>query len=176
MRSEFQGKIAEIRAVEDAIRQTKKYTEGLSSIGKEHPTQGREFPSKAFSKCYEIYPDVVVSIDMPVSVAIDWLWADTTCINARFWYDYRNDKASFKVVGGDESLRRLLQCIPGMLNLLLALATGTDEEKSLVMLSKTMSWIPEPADMDDEVEEEEEPEKPRTKLIDRLMPYRKKAG
>lgn len=169
MRSEFNSNIDTIRAVEDCIRVTHKYTEGLGTIRKPHDFQGEQFPSKSFTRNYEVYPDMVVGMDMPVSDAIDWLWADTTCISVRFWYNYLNGRASFKVLGGEESLRRLVQSIPVLLRLLQAIATG-DEAKRLDELSKTTAEIVEPADMDDEEEKQE----PRTGLLDRLIPSRKR--
>ena len=43
--SEFNGNILDVRAVEDSIRATRKYTEGVKTIFKKHPVQGMDFPS-----------------------------------------------------------------------------------------------------------------------------------
>jgi hypothetical protein len=93
MRSEFQGKITEIRDIEDAIRATHKYAEGLSSVGTSHPNQSK-FPSRVFTKHYEVYPDIVVDWDMPVSQMANWLWGDADPVNVTFRYDYRDNKAT----------------------------------------------------------------------------------
>lgn len=111
--SEYAGNITCIRAVEDCIRATHKYTEGIGTIRKHHPIQGEDFPSRSFCKFYEVYPGIDLSWDMPADEAIDWLWGDKRCINVMFKYDYRTNKASFTVKTGNGTVRELVKTIPG---------------------------------------------------------------
>ena len=83
------------------------------TIEVEGPIQGEEFPSRVFCKDYEVYPDVVVSWDMPAGQALDWLWKDVTCINVTLKYDYRANKAEMTVKGGLETVREMEGKIPG---------------------------------------------------------------
>lgn len=172
MRSEFKNNIAGVRSIEDAIRATRRYTEGLNTIIQHHPVQGTSVSSRAFAKCYEIYPDMVIGMDidisdLPVSDVIDWLWADTTCVNVRFWYDYRVNQATFKVIGGDESLQRLLKVIPGLLKLLLDMTPDRKEQEELVALSKTVV-------MPETEPEEINTDEPKNGFLGRLLPSKKK--
>jgi len=111
-RSEFKGTIIAVRAVEDCIRATKKYTEGIGTVRKRHPIQGEDFPSKMFCKYYEVYPDMELSWDMPAGVALDWLWGETPCIDVLFNYDYRANKASVIVQDGSRAVQELTKAIP----------------------------------------------------------------
>ena len=110
--SEFEGTIINVRAVEDCIRATKKYTEGIGTMRKKHPIQGEDFPSKVFIKYYEVYPDVELSWDMPVGVALDWLWGETPCLDVLFSYDYRTNTASVVVRNGATAVQELETAIP----------------------------------------------------------------
>ena len=112
-RCEFTGTILAVRAVEDCIRATKKYTEGLGTVRKKHPVQGEDFPSKMFCKYYEVYPDVEIGWDMPASVTLDWLWGETPCIDVLFNYDYRSNKASMVMRDGYSAVKVLADAIPG---------------------------------------------------------------
>lgn len=116
MRSVYNGNIGDIRAVEDAIRATKQYTEGVITMFKRHPTpvQGGEFPSKAFTKHYEVYPGVDIDWNMPVNTAIDWLWCDTPCVGVVFYYDYRRNRASCTIKDGPGIVKALTDNIPGL--------------------------------------------------------------
>lgn len=109
------GNIASIRAIEDSIRATKKYTEGLLTLDRKHPKmiQGEDFPSRVFWKIYEVYPDVELSWDMPVGVAVDLLWGDTSIIIVKFHYDYRENRASMVVKDGQSAINDLKKTIPG---------------------------------------------------------------
>lgn len=109
--NEFFGNIVSVRAVEDSIRATKKYTEGIHTIHLKHPTQG-SFPSKAFWKYYEVYPDMEVGLDMPVGKGFELITGFTLCIDVLFRYDYRDNKASVRIKGGDVSLHKLSKTIP----------------------------------------------------------------
>jgi hypothetical protein len=112
MRNEYTGNISTVRAVEDVIRATRKYTESLGTMRQTHPVQGGEFPSRMFCKYYEVYPKTVVSWDMPMGVAIDWLWGDVPCVNVTFRYDYRVNKAEVILPGATE-IGELAEGIPG---------------------------------------------------------------
>ena len=110
---EFVGNIVTIREVEDCIRVTKKYTEGIRTIRKTHPVQGEDVPSKVFYKYYEVYPEMEVGWDMDAKDFFDWLWGDTPHIDLMFHYDYRDNKASLIIVDGNEALKKLNKGIPG---------------------------------------------------------------
>lgn len=110
---EFHGNIIAIRSVEDCIRATRKYTEGIQTIRKTHPVQGGDFPSQVFYKYYEVYPDMEVGLDMAVNDFFDWLWGETNCIGVMFHYDYRINKASVLVRDGDSVVKKLIESIPG---------------------------------------------------------------
>jgi len=112
-KSEFKGNILSVRAVEDSIRATKKYTEGVRTMFKKHPVQGTDFPSPVFCKHYEVYPDMEVSWDMPALKAIDWLSCETECIDVMFHYNYRLNKAFIEVRDGAEAVKKLANAIPG---------------------------------------------------------------
>jgi len=112
-KSEFSGNILSIRAVEDSIRATKKYTEGVRTMFKKHPMQGTDFPSPVFCKLYEVYPDMEVSWDMPIGNCVEWLSENTLCIDVIFHYDYRGNMAFVEVIGGAEEVRKLAEAIPG---------------------------------------------------------------
>jgi len=111
-KSEYTGNIVMVREVEDCIRATKKYTEGIGTMLKKHPIQGEDFPSKTFCKYYEVYPDVEVGWDMPVGVALDLLWQDTPCIDVMFKYDYRQNRASIIIRNGVVAIKELSRGIP----------------------------------------------------------------
>ena len=110
---EFRGNIIAIRSLEDCIRATKKYTEGIQTIRKMHPVQGEELPSRVFYKHYEVYPDMEVGLDMDIRDFADWVWGSTPCIDVMFHYDYRTNKASALVRDGDGVVKKLMDSIPG---------------------------------------------------------------
>ena len=118
---EFRGNILAIRSLEDCIRATKKYTEGIQTIRKTHPVQGEELPSRVFYKYYEVYPEMEVSLDMDIRDFADWVWGDTPCIEVMFHYDYRASKASVLVRGSDGAVNKLIESIPGFLDALKAI-------------------------------------------------------
>lgn len=113
MKIEYIGNIPDIRAVEDCIRATKKYTEGLFSKKHPQPIQGEDFPSRVLHKHYEVYPNVEeISWNMPVNRAIDWLYSDTPCIRVSFRYDYRANCA-IVTIDDSKALAELNKSIPG---------------------------------------------------------------
>ena len=123
---EYTGSIVEIRSIEDSIRATKKYTEGIGTMRKKHPIQGEEFPSKVFCKYYEVYPTTELSWDMPVGVALDWLWHDVPCVDVMFKYDYRVNKASVAVTAGLGAIRELRNAIPNFREALARVAASSN--------------------------------------------------
>jgi len=112
-KSEFCGGIISVRAVEDSIRATKKYTEGVQTIFKKHPVQGTDFPSPVFCKHYEVYPDMEVSWDMPTGKFVEWVTGETPCIDVVFHYDYPQNKAFVEVRDGVKGVKKLADAIPG---------------------------------------------------------------
>lgn len=128
--AKFEGNIVSIRAVEDAIRATRKYTEGVWTKWKQHPTpiQGGEFPSKFLRKYYEFYPDVDIDKKRPLVEAIqvtsDWLWGDIRRINIVFQYDYRTDKAALIIEDGTGAVKELANAIPNFSEALARVIAG----------------------------------------------------
>ena len=114
--SEFAGNIIIIWAVEDCIRASKKYTEGVKTLRKKHPVQGDDFLSKKFCKHYEVYPDINIEEIKPLWDAVkdtsDWLWGETPCIDVMFEYDYRHNKGSVVIKDGVEAVKELAKAIP----------------------------------------------------------------
>lgn len=108
---EYVGKIPFIRAVEDSIRATKKYTEGVRTMRAKHPIQGEEFPSRVFCKYYEVYPDVDVS-HMSLGTIVEWLSGYKEHIDVMFKYDYRVNKASILIEDGASAVMALAKGIP----------------------------------------------------------------
>lgn len=93
------GSIAQIRDIEDTIRATKRYTEGLTMRRKDHPKQGDDMPSSAFARTLEVYLDsdfTQFDWDMDIRELInkrlEWLKSRATVL--RLWYDYPNNRAS----------------------------------------------------------------------------------
>ena len=112
--SQITGSIDYIRGIEDSIRETKQYTEGLLSDRHTHPAQGED-GSKAFTKKYELY------IDAPLHSMniLKWMdenesnvfqWFDGRAVIFKFWYDYREMKANCRV--NDEGLKLACEKFP----------------------------------------------------------------
>lgn len=119
---EYYGNILTVRAVEDCIRVTKKYTEGIWTRREVHPIQGEDFPNRLLLKYYEVHPDMEISWDMPMdwdmpaSKLFDWLWREikreTPYLEVLFRYDYRVNQASVLIKDGDGAVRQLVKSIP----------------------------------------------------------------
>ena len=128
---EYVGKIPFIRAVEDCIRATKKYTKGAFRGNIHHPIQGEEFPSKVLFEYYEVYPKVDLRggtlWDIPVGVALDLLWRDSPCVDVVFKYDYRGNKASILIRDGAEAVKLLAKSIPNFSKALADVIAGETE-------------------------------------------------
>ena len=112
MKQEYNGHILEVRAVEDTIRATRKYTKGAFNRTVKHPIQGEEFPSRMLSEHYEVYPEMEISWDMPASDAWAWVWGDTPHIDVRFDYNYQSNKGRVVVFGNDGVVNMLREGIP----------------------------------------------------------------
>jgi len=128
MRSEFTGCILDVRAVEDCIRATRKYTKGAFSRPVKHPIQGEDFPSKALTEYYEVYPDTEISWDMPASDAWAWVWGDTPHIDLRFLYNYQSNRGKVIIYGNDGVVGMLKEGIPNFAEALIKLE-ATDNGK-----------------------------------------------
>lgn len=113
MRNEFVGSVLAVRAVEDTIRATKKYTEGVRTIFAKHPVQGEDFPSRVLTKVYEVYPDIESVWDMNIIDAAFWLAGETPHVDVSFRYNYQRDKAIVIVYGGNGVVELLEEGIPG---------------------------------------------------------------
>lgn len=112
---EYAGNIASVRAIEDCVRESKKYTEYIQTVRAKHPIQGESIPCRMVNKYYEVYPLIKhpISWDMPAGQAIDLAWGDTDIVDICFVYDYRSNKAWFRVQGGDRSIKLLSKGIQG---------------------------------------------------------------
>lgn len=109
----YAGSIPAVQAVEDSIRATKKYTEGIRTMREHRPIQGEKFSSRKFCKHYEVYPTLEVGWDMSIIDAIFWLGKGISCVNVLFEYDYRDNKARVSVEDGQGAERELISAIPG---------------------------------------------------------------
>lgn len=116
-KNEFIGTVLAVREVEDTIRATKKYTEGIRTVFANHPIQGEEFPSRVLTKVYEVYPDLDIDKKRPTWDATmtfsDWLWGDTPHIDVSFKYNYQRNRAIVKVYGSNGVMKLLGEGIPG---------------------------------------------------------------
>jgi len=131
MRQEFVGDILSVRALEDCIRATKKYTKGVFSRLAKHPVQGEDFPSKVLTEYYEVYPDTELHWDMPASDAWAWVWGDVPHIDVRFHYNYLRNRAMMVVYGDNGVLEMLKEGIPGFTDALARTATdGTNSSQN----------------------------------------------
>ncbi len=112
MKTEFVGDITAVRAIEDCIRVTRKYTKGAFRKPATHPIQGGEFPSRVLTEYYEVYPDLELGWDMSASDAWAWVWGDVIHIDVLFEYDYRVNKAKVVVFGNNGVVDVLREGIP----------------------------------------------------------------
>ena len=113
MRNEFVGSILAVRAVEDTIRATKKYTKGAFTRAVTHPIQGEEFPSRVLTEHYEYYPHTEPGWDMSIIDAVLWLADAEPHIDIDFKYNYQRGKAIVIVHGGNGVVKLLGDGIPG---------------------------------------------------------------
>ena len=127
MRSEFTGCIMTVRAVEDCIRATKKYTKGAFTRESKHPIQGEDFPSKVLTEYYEVYPDTEISWEMLASDAWAWVWGDTPHIDMRFLYNYNSNKGKIVIFGNNGVVNMLREGIPNFTNAISKLTINNDK-------------------------------------------------
>ena len=113
MKIEYAGTIMEVRAVEDCIRATRKYTKGVLAKPRSHPIQGEEFPSHVFTEYYEVYPGMEVGWDMAAVDAWAWVWGDVPHIDMRFHYDYNRNKARITITGHHKTIKSLGKGVEG---------------------------------------------------------------
>lgn len=127
----FTGDILSVRTVEDAIRATRKYTEGVQTLRRQHPLQGEDFPSQTFYKYYEVSPDIDLNKRLSVTDAgyktFDWLWGKGM-INVYFWYNYPTDKAKMVVKDGWDAVKVLVSKIPSFALALRNVVENIDED------------------------------------------------
>jgi len=132
MRTEFAGDVLSVRAVEDCIRVTRKYTKGVFRKPVVHPIQGEEFPSRVLTEYYEVYPDLdldeIMSLSQAIEKTIDWFWGDVLHIDVFFHYSYTTDKAKIIIHGGDGVVRDLGKGIPGLKDILARLVNGNSKK------------------------------------------------
>jgi len=116
----YESDIISIRAVEDAIRASRRYTEQLGTMLHKHPVQGEHVASRVLTKHYEVYPETDLDEMLSVSKAIDrlgdWLWGDVPKVVVLFHYDYRSNRAYVIVRDGTEAIDLLAVNIPGFAN------------------------------------------------------------
>ncbi len=117
MRNELVGNILAVRAVEDTIRASKKYTKFVLYKNGDRPIQGGDFPSRVLTENYEVYPDLDIEQRMPLWDAVmttsDWLWGDILHIDVSFKYCYQQNKARIIIHGGNGVVKLLEEGIPG---------------------------------------------------------------
>ena len=134
MRNEFVGSIISVRAVEDTIRATQKYTKGAFTRPATHPIQGEDFPSRVLTEYYEVYPDLDIGQDRSfwdvLWAASDWLWGETPHIDVSFKYNYPRNKAIVVIHGGNGGVKLLGEGIPGFAETLASVHEDKVEDKS----------------------------------------------
>ena len=129
MRNEFVGSVLAVRAVEDTIRSTQKYTKGAFKAPAKYPIQGEEFPSRSLTEYYEVYPDMELGKspwDMNIIDAAFWLAGETPHIDVMFKYNYQRDKAIVIIHGGAGVIKMLEEGIPGFREALDKVAESND--------------------------------------------------
>ena len=137
MKSEYNGSILAVRAVEDAIRATRKYTKGAFSRRAKHPqtpVQG-DAPSAVLTEYYEVYPDTDLEEILPLGKAfwetLAWLGGAIPHVDVRFLYDYRGgDKAKVVIWGGNGVIQALENGIPGFTEALAAVKVNSGGDAS----------------------------------------------
>ena len=104
------GSIQGIRKLEDCIRGSGlHYLEYVRSRDEEHPVQGEAFPSKAFTKHYEVKLDVHTNIDMPIG---EFVFSLGPVADIKFYYDYKSNQAVLTM--GDMECKYLVSQVAGL--------------------------------------------------------------
>ena len=134
MKTEFTGDILSVRDAEDCIRLTKKYTKGAFRKSGTYPIQGEDFPSRAITEYYEVYPDLDISWETSLSDAFAWVFGDVIHIDVFFSYNYSPNKNKAKMIihGGNGVVRDLERGIPGLREALGKLSTGENNGRKSI--------------------------------------------
>lgn len=128
----YTGSIPDVQLLEDSIRATKKYTEGIRTKREHRPIQGAEFSSRKFCKYYEVYPTLEVGWQMSIIDAIFWLGKGVSCVDVLLEYDYRSNKARV-IMDGEHEVQELKQAIPGFRDAIeRVIANGNGHQKITV--------------------------------------------
>lgn len=110
----YRGSLIDIRDLEDSIRISKKYTKVLfNKKGTEIKIQGDDFPSRTLTEHYEVYPDLVISMDMKATDMWKWVWGDLVCIRVDFTYHYNDNKGRVVIHGKNGVVQSLAKGIEG---------------------------------------------------------------
>lgn len=108
----LEAKIDRIREIEDAIRETGQYTEGLFTENRKHPVQGED-STRAFTRVYEVYIDAPqhnMNAHILDGINDAFAWFDSRAVVFKFWYDYRTEEANMRVT--DEGLKLAVDTFP----------------------------------------------------------------
>lgn len=141
----LKGNIAQIRELEDCIRATKRYTEGLFTKKIEHSQQG-DSPSRAFTRLLEVYLDHdFMGIDWDrdavefIKDGLDWYASRATVV--KFWYDYRSNKAEISFDW--DILVNICNIMPNFANALAVILPdfSLEKEKEKVVMTNAVSRV-----------------------------------
>ena len=110
----YRGDLIDIRELEDSIRISKKYTKVvLTKKSTEIKIQGDGFPSRTLTEHYEVYPDLVISMEMKATDMWKWVWGDLVCIRVDFTYHYNENKGRVVIHGKNGVVQSLSQGVEG---------------------------------------------------------------
>lgn len=124
---EFRGDIASVRAVEDSIRRTGKYTKGVV-MQVSQPIQGEGVPSKVMRELYDVYPSLQTGLGVETDFVVFMGWVlHEPSVAVRFTYDYRSGVAAITIRGGKPDVAKLSAGIPGFQEAFIKLTTGEDK-------------------------------------------------
>lgn len=113
MKTTYTSNIMAARAVEDCIRNSRKYTKMAFSKPVQHPVQG-EFSSRLITEHYEVYPEMEMGWNMLAADAWAWMRGDTPKVDVWLKYDYRDNTARIIIGGGDKTADLLKEGIQGL--------------------------------------------------------------
>jgi hypothetical protein len=133
MRTEWTGNIMDVRAVEDSIRSTKKYTKGAFTSAEKHPIQGAAFPSRVLTEFYEVSPFIELSLNTSLKDCWNWLTNKTPTYQVLFRYDYRNNTGRVILKGTSEAVVNLCEGIPGFKDKIEVLDNGRAKKEQQTM-------------------------------------------
>lgn len=109
---EFTGSVVAVRAVEDCIRATGKYSKFQIT---ETKVLGADFPSKVLTEHYEVYPKLSTKFggDVRFPEAVDLFIGESPTVIVKFKYNYREDTASVIIKKGIPDIQLLIRGIDG---------------------------------------------------------------